>query len=166
MSNMRPSLQFLTDHWRRVSPSGSKLRAHSHRAASAPPFTNRMRTCTRKSSTNTSKGEPNSNSSNKTAALDSESGAGAGSSQPPPPAGEKTFGEKMRPVLIFGMGLYLGLSFMGTRTIDDKDGTKRKPEGSAFLKQLKADFDRTSGVGGVGMPQHEHESSYDSDSKR
>jgi len=46
-------------------------------------------------------------------------------------------GDKLRPVAIFGLGLYLGLAFF-------KNGQKR--ESSGYLKDLKENFDRTSGV--------------------
>ena len=48
--------------------------------------------------------------------------------------------EIFRPLAIFGVGLYLGMAFFGT-------GSKDNPrEGSAYLKDLRENFDRTSGV--------------------
>ncbi len=47
--------------------------------------------------------------------------------------------ETLRPLAIFGVGLYLGLSFF-------KGESKHKREESVFLKDLRNDFERTSGV--------------------
>jgi len=51
----------------------------------------------------------------------------------------KSMSETLRPLVIFGMGLYLGLSFF-------KSASGEKREGSKYLKDLKDNFDRTSGV--------------------
>ena len=62
-----------------------------------------------------------------------------------PPA-KKTMGEKLKPLAIFGMGLYLGLAFF--RDLDgnsDGSGPGQKREGSAYLKDLKENFERSGG---------------------
>jgi len=51
---------------------------------------------------------------------------------------EKSMGEQVKPVAIFGLGLYLGLMFF-------KDDTGKPREGSKFLKNLKDDFYRSNG---------------------
>lgn len=53
------------------------------------------------------------------------------------PQKEKTIGEKLKPFLIFGGGLYLGLALF-------KTGSGKKKEGSVYLKELRDDFERSS----------------------
>jgi hypothetical protein len=69
-----------------------------------------------------------------------------GYSDPPKPnAGrtnnenKKSLSKTLRPFAIFAMGMYLGLAFF-------KNPSGQKREGSKYLKDLKNDFDRTSGV--------------------
>ena len=52
---------------------------------------------------------------------------------------KSTVSETLRPILIFGMGLYLGLAFF-------KGESSRKREESGYLKDLRENFERTSGV--------------------
>jgi hypothetical protein len=51
---------------------------------------------------------------------------------------KKSMSEKMKPFAIFGVGLYLGLAFFK----DDSGPSGRKREGSAYLKDLKENFER------------------------
>ena len=55
----------------------------------------------------------------------------------PPITQEKTMAQKLRPFALFGMGLYLGLVI--TNATDGK-----KKEESVYLKELRADFNRSS----------------------
>lgn len=50
---------------------------------------------------------------------------------------EKTMAQKLRPYALFGIGLYLGLVI--TNATDGK-----KKEESVYLKELRADFNRSS----------------------
>ena len=51
---------------------------------------------------------------------------------------KKSMSEKMKPFALFGVGLYLGLAFFK----DDSGPSARKREGSAYLKDLKENFER------------------------
>lgn len=55
----------------------------------------------------------------------------------PPITQEKTMAQKLRPFALFGIGLYLGL------VITNATNGKKKEE-SAYLKELRADFNRSS----------------------
>ena len=70
----------------------------------------------------------------------SDSSKPNGSKKSPQPTNTKSMAsETLRPLAIFGVGLYLGLSFF-------KGESKHKREESGFLKDLRDDFERTSGV--------------------